>query len=179
MITNFINNNTVITASWLNKVDRAVSDAIGQGTDAPTTPEQVKQNLGLDNVDNTSDLNKPISTATQTALNSKQDSLPSQTGNSGKYLVTNGTSISWGVVDALPSQTGNSGKYLTTNGTISSWATLNVDPNSTTKGLYEHSATISADYSIASGNNAMSAGPITITNGVTVTVPNGSVWSVI
>ena len=53
MITNFIDNDTVITASWLNKVDRAVSDAIGQGTDAPTTPAQVKQNLGLDNVDNT------------------------------------------------------------------------------------------------------------------------------
>ena len=60
MITNFINNNTVITASWLNKVDRAVSNAIGQGTDAPTTPAQVKQNLGLDNVDNTSDLNSQL-----------------------------------------------------------------------------------------------------------------------
>lgn len=71
MITNFIDNNTVITASWLNKVDRAVSDAIGQGTDAPTTPAQVKQNLGLDNVDNTSDLNKPISTATQAAIDAE------------------------------------------------------------------------------------------------------------
>ena len=28
--------------------------------------------------------------------------------------------------DALPTQTGNSGKYLTTNGTTASWATLNV-----------------------------------------------------
>ena len=32
-----------------------------------------KTDLGLNNVDNTSDLNKPISTATQTALNSKED----------------------------------------------------------------------------------------------------------
>ena len=32
-----------------------------------------KAQVGLGNVDNTSDLNKPISTATQTALNSKQD----------------------------------------------------------------------------------------------------------
>ena len=31
--------------------------------------------VGLDNVDNTSDLNKPISTATQTALNDKVDKL--------------------------------------------------------------------------------------------------------
>lgn len=35
----------------------------------------VKADVGLSNVDNTSDLNKPISTATQTALNTKQDNL--------------------------------------------------------------------------------------------------------
>lgn len=34
-----------------------------------------KNDVGLGNVNNTSDLNKPISTATQTALNAKQDSL--------------------------------------------------------------------------------------------------------
>jgi len=50
---------------------------------------------------------------------------PSQTGNSGKYLTTNGTATSWGTVDALPSQTSNSGKYLTTNGTTAAWATVN------------------------------------------------------
>jgi hypothetical protein len=54
--------------------------------------------------------------------------VPSQTGNSGKYLTTNGTASSWGVVDALPSQTGNSGKYLTTNGTAASWASIVTDP---------------------------------------------------
>lgn len=49
------------------------------------------------------------------------DTLPSQTGQSGKYLTTNGTSASWGTVDALPSQSGQSGKFLTTNGTTASW----------------------------------------------------------
>ena len=34
-----------------------------------------KTDMGLGNVDNTSDLNKPISTATQNALNNKQDKL--------------------------------------------------------------------------------------------------------
>jgi hypothetical protein len=34
-----------------------------------------KDDVGLGNVDNTSDLNKPISTATQTALNAKQDTV--------------------------------------------------------------------------------------------------------
>jgi hypothetical protein len=50
------------------------------------------------------------------------DALPSQSGNSGKYLTTNGTAASWAIVDLLPSQTGNNGKYLTTDGSITSWA---------------------------------------------------------
>ena len=38
-------------------------------------PTYTKNDIGLGNVDNTSDLNKPISTATQTALNGKQNTL--------------------------------------------------------------------------------------------------------
>jgi hypothetical protein len=57
--------------------------------------------------------------------------LPSQTGNSGKYLTTDGSTASWGTVDALPSQTGNSGKYLTTDGSTSSWATISTGSGST------------------------------------------------
>jgi len=49
--------------------------------------------------------------------------IPTQSGNTGKYLTTNGTAVSWGTVDALPTQSGNDGKYLTTNGTVASWAT--------------------------------------------------------
>lgn len=52
------------------------------------------------------------------------DALPAQSGNSGKFLTTNGTTASWANVDALPSQSGNSGKYLTTNGTTASWTTI-------------------------------------------------------
>jgi hypothetical protein len=82
-------------------------------------------------------------------------------------------------VDALPSQTGNAGEYLTTDGTNASWATLNVDPNVTTKGLYEMANTISANYSITAGNNAVSTGPLSINSGITVTVPTGSNWVVL
>lgn len=58
------------------------------------------------------------------ALNDKQDNLPNQSGNSGKFLTTNGSAMSWATVDALPSQTGQSGKYLTTNGVSASWGTI-------------------------------------------------------
>jgi len=50
--------------------------------------------------------------------------VPSQTGQSGKYLTTNGTASSWGAVDALPLQAGNAGKFLTTDATTASWAVV-------------------------------------------------------
>lgn len=52
--------------------------------------------------------------------------IPSQTGQAGKYLSTDGTAASWSTVDALPAQTGKAGKYLQTNGTTASWEALNV-----------------------------------------------------
>jgi hypothetical protein len=58
------------------------------------------------------------------------------------------------------------------------WATP-AGSNITTLGLYENSATISANYTIGTGNNAMSAGPITIDTGFTVTVPTGSTWVIV
>lgn len=79
-------------------------------------------------------------------------------------------------IDALPSQSGQSGKYLTTSSGSASWASLDTDANSTSKGLYEMANTISSNYSIASGNNALTAGPITINSGVSVTIPSGSTW---
>jgi hypothetical protein len=46
-------------------------------------------------------------------------------------------------------------------------------------GLVENDTTIAANYTITTGKNAMSAGPITVNSGVTVTVPTGSVWTVV
>ena len=63
------------------------------------------------------------------------DSLPSQSGNSGKFLTTDGSAASWATVDALPSQSGNSGKYLKTNGSSASWSALTWTYDSTTETL--------------------------------------------
>ena len=40
--------------------------------------------------------------ATATASSTYEPVLPSQTGNSGKYLTTNGSAKSWGVIDLGP-----------------------------------------------------------------------------
>ena len=46
-------------------------------------------------------------------------------------------------------------------------------------GYIENAATITQSSTINAGNNAISAGPITIDGGVSVTVPSGSVWTVV
>jgi hypothetical protein len=79
-------------------------------------------------------------------------------------------------IDALPSQTGHAGEYLKTDGTTASWEELN--PNKTTFGMFENAQIITEDYTITTGNNAMSAGPITIADGVLVTIPDGSTWTI-
>jgi hypothetical protein len=52
-------------------------------------------------------------------------------GTDGQYLQADSAQadgVKWATVDALPSQTGNTGKYLTTNGTTASWAAIVTDP---------------------------------------------------
>lgn len=48
-----------------------------------------------------------------------------------------------------------------------------------TNGLLVNSATVSANYTVPSGSNAISAGPVTVNSGITVTVSSGSVWTVV
>jgi hypothetical protein len=45
--------------------------------------------------------------------------------------------------------------------------------------FYENDTLVTTDYTITTGKNAMTAGPVTIDDGVTVTVPSGSVWTVV
>lgn len=46
-------------------------------------------------------------------------------------------------------------------------------------GLTLNNATVSANYTIPTGYNAVSAGPVTVASGVVVTVPSGSTWVVV
>lgn len=73
--------------------------------------DEIKRKLGLNNVDNTTDANKPISTATQTALDAKQNTLISGTniktvnGNSllgsGNVAISGGGGASNGLIQML------------------------------------------------------------------------------
>lgn len=70
--------------------------------------------------------------------------------------------------------------FLQWNGSAFAWA---ASGGATGAGgdqvFYENGQTVTTNYTITTNKNAMSAGPITINTGVTVTVPTGSVWTIV
>ena len=131
----------------------ALKAPINSPTFTGTVSGITKTMVGLGNVDNTSDLNKPISTLTQSALDLKAplespiftgtidfsavtvtglDSiLPSQSGYTGRFLRTDGSSATW--EDVFPYQGGSNGKFLTTDGTNTSWASIDLSSYATSE----------------------------------------------
>ena len=144
--------------------------------DGVTSAIQTQLDAKVSNATHTGDVTG--ATALTIAAGAVDIAMMSATGTASSSTYLRGDNA-WSTVDALPSQTGHAGKYLTTDASDASWATLDTDANTTTKGLYEHEHTIDANYSISSGSNALSAGPITIDTGYSVTVPTGSTWVIV
>lgn len=74
------------------------------------------------------------------------------TPTDGQLLTWDQTNLRWDAADApvsLPSQTGNSGKYLTTDGTTASWAVVLTDKS--TDGGFANSV-YTVDQSVDGGN---------------------------
>jgi len=103
----------------------AVASQTGTGSTfvMNTSPTLVTPDIGVATATSVNGTTIP-SSKTLVATDSTQYVVPSQGGNSGKYLTTDGTTSSWAAVDSLPSQTSNSGKFLTTDGTNASWAVV-------------------------------------------------------
>ena len=76
-------------------------------------------------------------------------------GSSGQTLVSDGTDISWG--DAAAGATGGGSDKI----------------------FWENGQTVTTNYTITNNKNAMSAGPITINNGIAVTIGTGENWTIV
>jgi hypothetical protein len=128
----------------ITSVGSATSVAAQTGTGSTfvmdTSPTLVTPNIGVATATSVNGTTIPAS-KTLVATDSTAYVVPSQTGNTGKYLKTDGSVSSWQTVDSLPSQTGNTGKYLTTDGSAASWGAISgslaqpTEPSSPTDGL--------------------------------------------
>lgn len=92
------------------------------------------------------------------------------TTNSARYLIfddaTSGDMTSVGVSSTKLTFTPSSGRFQAVGVGAAS-------------GVLEMANTVSANYAIAAGYNAISAGPMTIQNGAELSIPDGSVWTVV
>ena len=76
-------------------------------------------------------------------------------GSNGQTLVSDGTDISWG--DAAAGATGAGSDKI----------------------FWENGQTVTTNYTITNNYNAGTFGPVTINNGVTVTIGDGETWTIV
>ena len=131
-----------------------------------------KASVGLGNVDNTSDVNKPISTATQTALDSKQGTLVSGTN----IKTVNNTSIlGSGDISVQPVLVGSgTGQNIKTiNGSsILGTGNLSLQPTLVGSGTGQNIKTINNTSVLGSGN--ISVQPVLVSGTNIKTINNES-----
>lgn len=84
------------------------------------------------------------------------------------------SNVTW----TLPSTDGTSGQFLSTDGSGTlSWATGGGGGGSST--ILENLQTISSNYTVTNGYNGLSVGPVTVNQGIEVTVGTGEKWVVL
>lgn len=89
----------------------------------------------------------------------------------GDLIIGNGTN------SATRLGIGTSGYVLTAGATTASWQPASGAVAS--GAIYTNTTTISSNYTISSGNNGFSVGPITISSGYAVTVATGQRWVIL
>lgn len=97
--------------------------------------------------------------------------------SSGTTLTRSLLSASTGSLLVL---TGNAVVYVAVNAeTMTDIYTRVVTGGGTDAVFVETQKTVTANYTITTNRNAMTAGPVTINGGVVVTIPSGSVWTIV
>ena len=107
------------------------------------------------------------------------------TGNSEIVLVTARTTDTFTIVRAQEGTTAiafSTSDYVqqrVTAGELTKLVAGSARGGYTDQVFFENSKTVNYSYTITSGKNAITVGPITINAGVTVTIPTGSRWVIV
>jgi hypothetical protein len=101
----------------------------------------------------------------------------------GGSAISNDTSTSSNIYPLLAAATSGTAQNVYTSNAKLLYKPSTGEFSSTvlnaSNGIVVNSATISTSYTVASGSNAMSAGPVSIAGGQSVTVASGSRWVVV
>jgi len=103
------------------------------------------------------------------------------TNNGTNYIALQApAALATNVTLVLPDNDGAANQVLATDGSgILSWANSGGSISGAGGGIIINNTTISASYTIASGTNGFSVGPMTISSGYAITVSSGQRWVVI
>jgi hypothetical protein len=133
-----------------------------------------KAQVGLGSVDNTADADKPVSTAQAAAM------VPKTTGT-GSAILPAGTTAQR---DGTPLA-----GYTRFNSTLNQWEGYNGTTWTALGGgatggagnyvFMENDQNVTVNYTLTAGKNAVTAGPVTINSGVTVTIGSGQTWVIV
>jgi hypothetical protein len=90
------------------------------------------------------------------------------------------TDFSAGTKDVFCSYPAGKSVNLDANGDVTiSTGFLRATETEASNGIMANATTVSANYTVPTNYNALSAGPISIDSGITVTVNSGSVWTIV
>jgi hypothetical protein len=97
--------------------------------------------------------------------------------------VTDDTTTATAIYPTLTSATSGSVSGLSVTSTkfkfVPSTGTMTASNLEAANGMITNSQTVTTNYSIPSGSNAIAVGPVTVAGGATVTIPSGSRWLVL
>jgi lysophospholipase L1-like esterase len=172
---------TALTA-MSNAVDGVADDVAQIAQDVVANTNAIsslnKESVGLSNVDNTSDVDKPISTATQTALNSKQNTL-----TAGPNITISSNIISY--VSGVPPKTAGLNRYMggaatSTGSTVASTSYTKFEaeaPFSRVR-LHFYSKEAAALANIKAVVASTEVASVSTVNNITVPIVNGTNYNV-
>lgn len=188
------------------KIKLAITNLISHISNSSNPHDVTKSQVGLGNVDNTSDINKPISTATQTALDTKQNTITGgastitssnltsgrvlTSNNSGKVVASDVTSTELGYLDGVTanvqtqlnskansSHTHNYAGSSSAGGAATSADKLNTNAGSSSQPVYfKNGVPVSTSYTL--GANVPSGAKFTDTTYEAATLTSPGLMSI-
>lgn len=121
------------------------------------------------------------STVVATQVNvTAQGDVRFEDSSGGQYVALQAPgTVSTNVTFTLPGADGTSGQLLSTDGAGALSFTTVSSPAKASGALIVNTTTVSENYTVPTGSNAFSVGPITVASGYAVTVSSGQRWVVI
>lgn len=191
--TTFVNNSTLIVADWLNDVNTATYNTIPTIQSSVTALTSTVQNSGsvtLSSILGTDTISASVTPALTSYTNGQTFRFVAAGANTG--------AVTLNISGLGPKSVTKQGSVALAAGDIISGSVVQVTYDGTqfqlvsgagtgggatgaggNKIFFENDQTVTADYTLTTSKNAMSAGPITINTGITVTVPSGQTWTVV